>query len=62
MNPLFGMRDAKSIQSVRMQRANRRRTAMGLGTVDSFVKPDAKAGDVIEVSFGAACDTSRIGA
>lgn len=62
MMALLGLRDVKAVQDVRMQRAVRRKVATGVHAIDSFHKPESSDADVIEVTFGTACDTTRIGA
>lgn len=60
---LFNLRVAQAIQEDRMRRSRRRRFRSVGEPIESFVRPPrTEEGDVIEVIFGTACDTSQIGA
>jgi hypothetical protein len=62
MMALFGMRDAEAARALRLQRARRRGATVENDVIESYRGSRSDEADIIEVLFGTACDTNRIGA
>jgi hypothetical protein len=59
---LFGPEDAAAVRRLRTQRSERHRVMAKSQVIDSFVRPESEPADIIEVAFGRACQSDRIGA